>query len=57
MSNATFNNISAISWRSVLLVEKSGVYGENHRSAASHLQTLAHYVVSSIHRHEGDSTS
>ena len=23
--NATFNNISAISWRSVLLVEKSGV--------------------------------
>jgi hypothetical protein len=23
--NATFNNISAISWRSVLLVEESGV--------------------------------
>jgi len=36
----TFNNISAILWRSVLLVEKSGVPGENHRSAASHLQTL-----------------
>jgi hypothetical protein len=28
--NATFNNISAISWRSVLLVEKTGVPGENH---------------------------
>ena len=28
--NTTFNNISAISWRSVLLVEESGVAGENH---------------------------
>ena len=24
--NATFNNISVISWRSVLLVEETGVY-------------------------------
>jgi hypothetical protein len=24
--NATFNNISAISWQSVLLVEETGVY-------------------------------
>ena len=31
--NATFNNISGISWRSVLLVEETGEY---HRSAASH---------------------
>jgi hypothetical protein len=31
--NATFNNISVISWRSVLLVEETG---ENHRPAASH---------------------
>jgi hypothetical protein len=30
--NATFNNnISAISWRSVLVVEEAGVPGENHR--------------------------
>jgi hypothetical protein len=29
--NATFNNISVISWRSVLLVEETGVPGENHR--------------------------
>jgi hypothetical protein len=28
--NATFNNISAISWQSVLLVEETGVPGENH---------------------------
>jgi hypothetical protein len=43
--NATFNNISAISWRSVLLVEEPGVPGENHRAAASHWQTLSHNVV------------
>jgi hypothetical protein len=28
--NATFNNISIISWLSVLLVEETGVPGENH---------------------------
>jgi len=27
--NATFNNFSVISWRSVLLVEETGVPGEN----------------------------
>jgi hypothetical protein len=37
--NATFNNISAISWRSVLLVEETGVPGENPRPAASQWQT------------------
>jgi hypothetical protein len=29
--NVTFNNISVISWRSVLLVEETGVHGEKHR--------------------------
>jgi hypothetical protein len=33
--NATFNNISAISWLSVLLVEETGVTGENHRPATN----------------------
>jgi hypothetical protein len=33
--NATFNNISVTSWRSVLLVEETGIPGENHRSVAS----------------------
>jgi hypothetical protein len=31
--NATLNNIVVISWRSVLLVEETGVTGENHRPA------------------------
>ena len=34
--NATFNNISVISWRSGLLVEESGAPGENHQPATSH---------------------
>ena len=39
--NATFNNISAISWRLVLLVKETGEPGENHLhqknvSVASH---------------------
>jgi hypothetical protein len=32
--NATFNNISVISWQSVLLVEETGVPGDNHRVAS-----------------------
>jgi len=34
--NATFNNISIISWRSVLLAEETRVSHENHQPAASH---------------------
>jgi len=45
--NATFNNISVISWQSVLLVEETGVPIENHRPTTSHWQTLSHNVVSS----------
>jgi hypothetical protein len=44
---ATFNNISVISWRLILLVEETGVTGENYWSIVSHLQTLSHNVVSS----------
>ena len=33
--NAAFSNISAISWRPVLVVEEAGVPGENHRPWAS----------------------
>jgi hypothetical protein len=32
--NATFNNISVISWRSVLLVEETRVPGEKHKPVA-----------------------
>ena len=34
--NAIFNNISAISWWSVLLVEESTVTRENHQPVTSH---------------------
>ena len=34
--NTTFNNISVIPWRSVLLVEETGVLVENHRTVTSH---------------------
>jgi hypothetical protein len=33
---ATFNNISVISWRSVLMVEQTRVPGEIHPPATSH---------------------
>ena len=50
--NATFDNISVISWRSVLLVEETGVLGENHWPVRSHWQTWSHNVVSSTPHHE-----
>jgi hypothetical protein len=40
--NATFNNISAISWGAVLLVEKTGGPRENHRPVASHQHSTFH---------------
>ena len=55
--NATFNNISAISWLSVLLVEETGVPWENHKPATSHWQPLSHNVALSTSRHERDSNS
>ena len=39
--NATFNNISVISWLSVLLLEETRVHGEKHWPAASHWQICA----------------
>ena len=55
--SATFNNISVISWLSVLLGEEIGVPGENNRPVTSHWQTLLHNVVSSTPHHECDSNS
>ena len=34
--NASFNNITVIWWRYVLLVEETRGLGENHRPVASH---------------------
>ena len=47
--NATFNNISAISWRPVLVVEKVGVPGENHRPWASNWQALSLAAANRVH--------
>ena len=44
--NATFNNISATSWRSVWLIEEAG---ENHRPAASHWQTYYFQNMQIVH--------
>ena len=51
--DANFNNISFISWQSVLLVKEIGVPGKNHRPAARYCQTLSHNVVSSTPRTSG----
>jgi hypothetical protein len=50
---STFNNISIISGRSVLLVEETGVLGENHRPVTSHWQIVSHNVVSRTPRLNG----
>ena len=50
--NATFNNISVISWWSVLLVEETAVPRENHWPVASDWQTSSRNVVSSTPCHE-----
>ena len=55
--NATCNNISVISWSSVLLVEETVVPGEKRRPVARHWQTLSHNVVSSAPRNERDLNS
>ena len=45
MFSAALNNISAISWRSVLLVKETRVPGEKYWPVTSHWQTLSHNVV------------
>jgi len=47
--NATFSNISAISWRLVLVVEETGVPGENHRPWAINWYTLSLAAASRVH--------
>jgi hypothetical protein len=52
MFNATFNNSSVISWRSVLFVEEIRVHRKKNRPAASYSQTLSHYAVSRTPQHQ-----
>ena len=49
--NANFNNISVISWPSIVLMEETGVLVENHR------QNLSHNVLSRTPRQERGSNS
>ena len=42
--NTTFNNMSAISWQSVLSVGETGISNEFHRPVASQWLTLSHNV-------------
>jgi hypothetical protein len=44
--NATFNNISVISWLSVLLEEETGVPGENHQPVEQVTDKLYHIMLS-----------
>ena len=44
-------------YRGVLLVDETGVTGDNHRPVASHSKTVSHNVVKSTPRHERDSNS
>jgi len=46
--NITFKNISVISWRSVLLVEETGLPGENHRPVEV-TDNLYHIIVYHVH--------
>jgi len=39
-------------WWSDLLMEETGVPGENHGPASSHRKTLSHSIVSIIPRHD-----
>jgi len=46
--NATFDNISVISWQSVLLVEETGGPGENHQPVAC-IDKLYHIMLYRVH--------
>jgi hypothetical protein len=52
--NTTFSNISDISWRPVLLVEETGVHGENHRPWAGDWITLSLAAASRVQPHISD---
>jgi hypothetical protein len=49
--NSTINTISVYRGDELFFFMATGVSGENHRSDASHWQTLSHKIVSSTPRH------
>jgi hypothetical protein len=49
--NTTFNNISVISWRSVLLVEETREPRENHKSLTNIITYVVHLTLIEIRTH------
>jgi hypothetical protein len=43
--NTTFNNISVLSWQSILLMEETRIPGENHRPVASQVTGCTQYNI------------
>ena len=46
-ANATFNNITVISWQSILLIEEAGLARENHQTSA--IDKLYHIMLYQVH--------
>ena len=46
--NATFNNVSAISWQLVFLVQKTRVPGENHKPATGGDKSNYHMITTTM---------
>ena len=47
--NATFNNISVISWQLILLVKENGRSGENHGLDRMVVRFTTNYAISAYH--------